>query len=52
MKKASIFFITEQRTAILNGAVVESNLKLLNAPQTNYSPSFQERRTEKNLEHH
>lgn len=29
-----------RETAILNGAVVESNLKMLDAPETNYSPIF------------
>jgi capsular exopolysaccharide synthesis family protein len=35
-----ILLLQNRETAILNGAVVESNLKLLNAPQTNYSPIF------------
>jgi uncharacterized protein involved in exopolysaccharide biosynthesis len=38
-----ILLLQNRETAILNGAVVESNLKLLNAPQTNYSPSFPRR---------
>ena len=33
-----------RETAILNGAVVESNLKMLNAPETNYSPIFPKKR--------
>lgn len=40
--KEEIYMILLQKReeAILNGAVLESNLKTLNSPQTNYSPIF------------
>jgi capsular exopolysaccharide synthesis family protein len=42
MMKEGIYLILLQNreTAILNGAVLESNLKTISKPQTNYSPIF------------
>jgi capsular exopolysaccharide synthesis family protein len=42
MMKEGIYLILLQNreTAILNGAVLESNLKTISKPQTNYSPVF------------
>jgi capsular exopolysaccharide synthesis family protein len=41
MKQGIYLILLQSReTAILNGAVLESNLKMISKPQTNYSPIF------------
>ena len=39
-----IILLQKREEAILNGAVIESNMKILNTPDTNYSPTFPQKR--------